>query len=48
MFLFREFNNLHFTKSLKVNEIPAEHETYYSTRPKPLTSSSPAMDINVS
>lgn len=27
MFVFREFNNLHFTKSLKVNKNPAEYET---------------------
>jgi len=27
MFLFREINNLHFTKSLKVNKNPAEHKT---------------------
>jgi len=27
MFVFREFNNLHCTKSLKVNKKPTEHET---------------------
>ena len=27
MFLFRKFNNLHFTESLKVNKNLAEHKT---------------------